>query len=220
MSELLAKVLPLALGAAISPTSLAALLVVLSGRRPIARGAAFVIAWLSVLAGLSAIGLWGVRSTTPSPAAAEVAHAVDAIAGVLLLLLALGTVLRAALRDPAIPATDAEPADERRPGLWGAFLLGLAMMVTNLSTILLYLPAMHEISIAHVARADEVVAVIVAFLVTSLPVTAPYTLRLAAPGVSTRAFARLHDVLTRHQRQIGVAVEVLFGVWLLVKAVR
>ena len=220
MGELLSKVLPLALGAAVSPTSLAALLVVLSGKRPIARGAAFLVAWLTVLLGLTAIGLWGVRQTTPNPAASQVGHVVDGIAGILLLLLALGTVLRAALRDPAAPAAEEDPTADHRPGLRGAFLLGLAMMVTNLSTILLYLPAMHAIATAHVARADEVTAAILAFLVTSLPVTAPFTLRLAAPGVSSRAFARLHEYLTKHQRQIGVAVEVLFGVWLLVKALR
>lgn len=220
MDELLSKILPLALGAAVSPTSLAALLVVLSGRRPIARGAAFLTAWLSVLLGLTALGLWGVRQTAPNPATSTVGHVVDGIAGVLLLLLALGTVLRSTLRDPAAPADEATPTDESRPGLWGAFLLGLAMMVTNLSTILLYLPAMHAIAISHVGRPDEFLAVALVLVIASLPVTVPFAFRVVAPGTSTRAFARLHALLTRYQRQIGVGVEVVFGVWLVWKAVR
>ena len=220
MGDLLPKILPLSLGAAMSPTSLAALLVVLAGRRPIARGAAYLVGWLTVLVGLSAIGLWGVRQTAPSPTTETVGHVVDGIAGVLLLLLALGTVLMSALRGPAVATDEVPSATDHRPGLGGAFLLGVAMMVTNLSTILLYLPAMHAISMAHVARSDEVVAFALAFLITSLPVTLPFVVRIAAPGPSSRAFERLHRFLTAHQRTIGIVVEVVFGVWLVVKALR
>jgi len=219
MGELLSKVLPLSLGAAVSPTVLAVVLVVLAGRRAIARGTAYVIGVLVVLAGLTALGLYGVRQAAPSAATIEVERAVDAIAGVLLLLLALGTILRAAVRDPAAPSETPSPTAEGRSSLGGAFVLGVAMMLSNFSTILLYLPAMHVISTAGVAAGDKVLAVAVAFVVTSLPATVPLVVRVVAPGPSARAFDRLHGFIARNQRRIGVTIEVIFGVYLVVKAI-
>lgn len=220
MSELLSKVVPLSLGAAISPTVLAVGLVILSGRRAVARGAAFVAGVLVVLSGLTALGLYGVRQAAPSATTSDVEHIVDAVVGVLLLLLALGTVLRASTHDPATPPPDDAPPTDHRPGLWGAFVLGLAMMVSNFSTILLYLPAMHLVSAADMGGSDRVVAVVLAFVITSLPATAPFLFRVLSPGVSARAFDGLHAFLARHQRQIGVGVEVVFGVYLVVKGLR
>lgn len=219
MGELLSKVIPLSLGAAVSPTVLAVILVVLSGRRAIARGSAYLAGVLMVLAGLTALGLYGVRQTDPSPETELVGHVVDGIAGVLLLLLALGTVLRAALRDPAAPAPVTHDSDHR-PGITGAFVLGTAMMISNFSTILLYLPAMHTISIAHVNTGDQVLAVALAFVITSLPASLPYLFRIVAPAAAAPMFDRLHAFVAHNQRRIGVAIELLFGAYLLVKALR
>ena len=71
--------------------------------------------------------------------------------------------------DPAEQADDT-PKDTRNPGLVSAFLLGVAIMLTNFSTILLYLPAMRAISASRVADTDKVVAVAVALVITLLPV--------------------------------------------------
>ncbi|MFM8860860.1 MAG: GAP family protein [Acidimicrobiia bacterium] len=222
MGELLSKVLPLSLGAAISPTVLAVVLVVLSGRRAVARGAAYVAGVLVILAGLTALGLYGVRQVTPSATTTYIERAIDAVAGVLLLLLALGTMLRAAARDAAAPPdepTEAPtPEPDRRSGVGGAFVLGMAMMLSNFSTILLYLPAMHIVSTAEVTDRDKVLAVALAFVITSLPATMPLVVRIVAPGPASRAFGRLHEFISHNQRRIGVTIEVLFGVYLVIKA--
>lgn len=221
MGELLSKVLPLSLGAAISPTVLAVALVVLSGRRAVARGATYVAGVLVVLVGLTALGLYGVRTATPTPATTDIERVIDGFAGALLLLLAAGTILRGALHDPddpAAPAAGSTPPPDRQPGLRGAFLLGMAMMLANFSTILLYLPAMHAIAVADVADTEQAIAVVIAFVVTSLPAMAPLVFRVIAPGPAGRLFEGLHGFITRHQRQIGVVIEVLFGVYLVVKA--
>jgi len=220
MGDLLTRLLPLSLGAAISPTVLAVALTVLSGRRAVARGVAYVAGVLLVLGGLTAIGLYGVRRTAPSATTTEIGHVVDGIAGVLLLLLAIGTILRGALRDPAAPPPETAPPPEHQPGLRGAFVLGLAMMLANFSTILLYLPAMHLVSASGVPVGDKAIAVALAFVITSLPATMPLLFRVVAPGPAGRMFDGLHTFITRHQRRIGVTIEVLFGVYLVVKALR
>jgi threonine/homoserine/homoserine lactone efflux protein len=94
------------------------------------------------------------------------------------------------------------------------------MMLSNFSTILLYLPAMREVSAANVPRAEQALAVGLVFVITALPIVAPLVVRVVAPGPSAQWFESLHRVVVRHQTQLSVVIEVVFGVYLLVKAIR
>ena len=80
-------------------------------------------------------------------------------------------------------------------------------MTTNFSTILLYLPAMRAISAARVADSDKVVAVTVALLITLLPVLVVYLLAVLVPKYSKPMLDRMHGVIDRHQRAIGITIE-------------
>lgn len=225
MGELLSKVIPLSLGAAVSPTVLIVMLLVLSGRRAIARGAAFLVGVLVVLGGLTALGLLISHASHESTIQVEITHAIDVAAGVLLLLLALATVLKAVAAGRAgavtVPAdSDAEPDPERTAGILSAFLIGMAMMASNFSTILLYLPAMRTISASTVATGDKVIAVIIAFVITSVPATVPFGLRVGLPTASAKLLERMRAFTQRHAKEIGVAVELIFGVYLVLKGVR
>ena len=222
MGELLSKVLPLSLGAAVSPTVLIVMLLVLSGRRPIARGTAFLVGVLAVLGGLTAVGLLVSHTSHESTTQLEITHTVDAVAGVLLLVLAVATVVRALAARAgadADPPADHEDTDATSSaGILSALLLGMAMMLSNFSTILLYLPAMRAISAADVGFGDKALAVAIALVLTSIPATVPYLLRVTIPRASANLLQTLRAGAQRHSRQIGVAIEVIFGVYLLAKA--
>lgn len=221
MGELIGKTLPLAFGAAISPTVLAlALLVLSSTRRPVARGAAYLGGVLLMFGVLTVVGLAVTNHATGAGSSLNpVTRAIDGTIGFLLLLLAVRTVVRVVTIDRDHPESVTQPArPERYTSLWAAFVLGIAMMMSNFSTILLYLPAMREISSSSVDVADKAVVVVMVFVIASLPATLPFMVRVTAPGPSARWFAALHRVVTRYQRQIGIVIEVVFGVYLLVKA--
>jgi hypothetical protein len=216
VGELLSKVVPLSLGAAFSPTVLALLLVVLTGKRSVARATAFLVGLFVVFAGLTVLGLAISHSTHASPSRADVTRAIDLMAGALLLLLAVGTLLRGLLREP-VTHDGPPPKAGHDPGLVSAFLLGLVIMTTNFSTILLYLPAMRAISAARVSDSDKVVAVALALLITMLPVLVVYLLAVLVPKYSKPLLDRMHVFIDRHQRTIGISIEVIFGVYLVVK---
>jgi len=221
VGELLSKTLPLALGAAVSPTVLAlGLLILSSPKRPVARGLAYTAGVLLVLGGLTAVGLLVTHHGTGMGSDRNpVTRAIDGTLGAVLLLLALHTVLRMLTTDRDAPHDPAPPTSAARAtGLGAALLLGMAMMVANFSTILLYLPAMREVSAARVPVADKALVVVVVFLITSLPATLPMATRLVAPGPSAKWFGALHGWVARHQRVIGLVVEVVFGAYLLLKA--
>ncbi|CAB4749117.1 unannotated protein [freshwater metagenome] len=221
MGELLSKIIPLALGAAISPTVLAVGLLILSTpKRAVVRGTAFTAGVMTILAALTAVGLKLTHHATSVAAARQpITRAIDATFGLVLLLLALSTVLRAMSTDKESAAATNSPADpDKHSSLGAAFVLGMAMMMMNFSTILLYLPAMREISVSRLDFSDKAVAVCVAFLITSMAATLPLGLRLIAPVKSAAWFASLHTLVTRYQRQIAVTIEVIFGAYLLLKA--
>jgi threonine/homoserine/homoserine lactone efflux protein len=220
VAQLLAKAIPLALGAAVSPTVLAVGLLILSGpRRPVARGTAFTAGVLAILGVLTAFGLTLTHHAVSGPAKHDpITRAIDGTFGAVLLLLALATVLKALTTDREDPAPKPEADPDKHAGLAAAFLLGTAMMMANFSTILLYLPAMREISASRVGTTDKAVVVVIVFLITSLAATVPLLLRVLVPGPAARWFTSLHAAVTRHQRQVAVVIEVVFGAYLLVKA--
>jgi hypothetical protein len=77
---------------------------------------------------------------------------------------------------------------------------------------------MREVSASRVPQGDKVVVVAIVFLITSLAATLPLLVRVVAPGPAARWFAALHGFVSRHQRQIAIVIEVVFGAYLLVKA--
>ncbi len=238
MGALLTHVLPLAVGAAISPTVLAvALLTLSSPRRPVARGVAFVAGVLVVIAGLSVVGLRLPQHVgRPSAIRLEITRTVDLVVGVLLLLLAVATLLRMlttdrsadaptqdlssqdpSTQDPSTQDPSTRAAAQGRDGLGAAALLGAAMMIGDFSTILLYLPAMHEIARSHTTDAQKALALVLAVLITSLPATLPLLIRVAAPGPAERTFTTMHAWVARHSNQVAFVVALVFGLWLVWK---
>src|SRR4249919_1135201 len=120
MGSLLAETLPLALGAAVSPVLLVLTLTTLSGPRRLARGAALAIGAAVPLAALSFLAVVVGITTGHMSRIDEVA-------------LDLRAARHGATARPEQPLS-AHPA-----GLGRSFMLGLAGMATNVTTIALSL---------------------------------------------------------------------------------
>lgn len=210
MADLWAHVLPLALGAAVSPTVLAVNLIVLgSPRRPRSRGAGFALGGAVVIAVLSIVALAGLLPTTTSSGASTTGAAVDLVCAVVLVLLAIR-----ALRRPAPAAR--QPAD----GPWLGYVgLGAAVMATNFTTIVLYVPAMKDIARADVPGTTQAAAVVVTMAITTVTLWVPLVLTLLAPGVAGRVLGGLDGFLTAHQRAVTVVICFGFAVLLAVKGI-
>jgi hypothetical protein len=91
-------------------------------------------------------------------------------------------------------------------------------MISNLSTILLYLPAMHAVSASSASSGAKVMAVAVAALITSIPATVPLLLRIALPKRSASIFGAINRFVTDHQRAITITVEIAFGAYLIYRS--
>ena len=219
MGSLLAIVVPLGLGAAISPTLFALEVLVLSGRRhPVARAWALAGGAAATLIAFSVLGLTLLQNLHAgrhhrSPADATV----DLAAGVLLALLAAR-----ALHPRKTAAESHHDRTQRRladaPTILFVGVGGLGMLV-NFSTLLLFLPALHEISRSSVSLAGKGAAWLVLLVITLLPVLIPVTLVVMLGRRASSLLERLNRFVGGHSRQITVSIEVLFAVVLIWKGI-
>ncbi len=199
MGRLLAVVLPLALGAAVSPTLLGMQLVVLSRRvEPLKRAWAVAVGAAVVLAGYAAVAVLLARSTGGPHSPSEAGAIVKLVAAVLLLVLGI-RALRATPK-PAKPE-HAAPHPEGR-----AFAIGAGLMLTNFSSIVLFLPAMHAIGIAKVGLADQLIAFVLLYAITLAPAYGPpLVVSLMGPSAK-QALDNLNRFFVDHRRTISAVI--------------
>ena len=210
MSSLLREVIPLALGAAISPVIFLLQLNTLTGERPIARGAALTAGAAVVLIIVSTIGVLvgdtGFYTNDTLKAAINIAFGA--------LLIAVG--LRALLRPPKPKAPKADP---RPPSIGRSFLAGAGGMASNLTTFALYTPALALIAGSGLLLRQQGLAALIILLITLAVAWVPLVLAAVVPGASTRLLPSLGRWMNANNRWIQVVLGLGFGVWLLLKGI-
>ncbi len=219
MGSLLAIVVPLALGAAISPTLFALEVLVLSGRRhPVARAWALAGGAAATLIAFSVLGLTLLRNLHSGHHHRSLADAaIDLVAGVLLALLAARALhRRRTAAESHRDRTQRRLADTPTILFVGVGSLG---MLVNFSTLLLFLPALHEISRSPVSLAGKGATWLILLVITLLPVLIPVTLVGVLGRRASPMLQRLNKFVGGHSRQITVGIEVLFAVVLIWKGI-
>ncbi|MGZ8765511.1 MAG: GAP family protein [Acidimicrobiia bacterium] len=213
MISLLVRVLPLAFGAAVSPTLLTVVALLLAGAKTRRDAIVFAAGTLavSVAIGLAVLLVFNRALERHHDTTGHRGAAIDIVLGVVLLALAVREIV-------AEPKTK-EPKDRRQLGVGASFTLGLVVMAANFSSLVLYLAALKEIVRADVATASELVVTAVFIVIMLLPVELPLLLTVVAPGSSERILTRIGAAVKRHSHTIAVVVLVVFGAYLVVKGV-
>lgn len=207
MGEHYGIVVPLALGAAISPTTLALQLFVLSRKTaPLARAWAIAAGYAVVLLAMMAIAFMFAASTgSGSQSKPEAWLKLACAVG----LAALGVL---ALRRPPKQRKQAPEGGEPRLGRF--FAIGIALMATNLTTAALYLPAMHDVGDAGASAPGVVLAAFVVIAITLFPAVAP-PLAVTLLGERARiALDTLSAFCARHSQAINASVCFGFAIFL------
>jgi len=212
VGSLLSQVLPLAAGAAVSPAILALQLLVLARgagavRRSwfIAAGAASVLVVEAALALSLAEGRGG--SGTPP----DWRSAVKLAAAVALLLMGIRNLVRK-------PAPKKESQGGIGPGR--ALGLGVVLMVTNVTTLALYFPLVHEISTDDASLTAKAVVFAVASLIVMIPAAGPPLVVTVLGDRADAGLKRMNTFVTAHHQTISAAVCFLFALVLGVPALR
>jgi nitric oxide reductase large subunit len=138
-------------------------------------------------------------------------------AGLLAALAARSLLHRPTAAEQQTPRTAGRLATA--PTFWfvGAGALG---MVLNFSTLVLYLPALHEITRSDASLGARSLAFGLLFVITLLPVLVPVTAVTLLGERATPALRATHDFVTRHVRLIGAVIEVVFAAYLVARGIR
>ncbi len=217
MGALLATVLPLALGAAVSPTLFALEVLVLSGRRhPVGRGWAVAGGSAVMLLLYTVLGLTVLEHVAHHRSHSATDATIDLGAALLLGLLAV----RALSRRPTVAENHSRKAtrmqSEPTVAFWG---LGALAMLVNFSTLVLYLAALHQVSHSSVDLAEKVVVGVVLMLITLIPVLLPVSLVTALGHKADPMLTRVNGFVSGHARQITAGIEFVFCLVLLFKGI-
>lgn len=217
MLRLLLATVPLALGAAVSPAVLVAVVALLaSGGRRVA--GAFV-AGAAAFTTIFTFACWlAMRSTVVGVASGHHprrAATIDLVVGGLLLLWGLvRLVRRRGHRD--------EPRPENPPRhLGGAAALGVGFvaMATNLSSLPLLFVAARLVAHAHLSTGRAVLVLVVDIAVALMLAWIPLALAYVAPGASARILDSVHRFLTTHGATLLTVVLLVLGPYLIVHGV-
>ena len=219
MGDLLATVLPLALGAAVSPTLAPRVIAVLaSGDDPVRRAAALAAGATVPLVLIAVV----VLTTMHAAGAAEPGDAHRTLDGVVDLVFGalLAGVAWRALQPTATPQEQQAVRAERAPGGPGRYVaLGTGIMLVNVSTLALFVPAMKDIARAGVPVGQEVAAVAFVLVIVLIPAWLPVALRVAFPERTAPLLRPVGCWLHDHQRLLGGWVAAGFAAYLVLRGV-
>ena len=215
MGSLLAQVLPLAAGAAISPALLTLQLLTLAkGGAAVKRAWAIAAGAGVVLLVEAVMALSLAESTGGSGTAPDWKSAVKLAAAVALVLVGIRNLTKA----PAPPKK--EDAPERGTGAARSFGLGVVLMATNVTTLALYFPMVHEISTDDASLGAKAVVFAIAFAIVMIPAAGPPLLVTVLGERSKAGLDRMNVFVTAHHQAINAAVCFLFALVLGVPALR
>lgn len=214
LSLILFSLLPLGIGAAISPWPTTVTIMFLSTGRPLAKALAYLIGYSAVLVaiGIFALTVFGGGDYEGGDRSSAVGGTIDVVFGILFLVLALKLWLKAP--DPSAP-----------PPRWmsafgsintiGAFLLGVFMMVTNFSTLPLYIAGLKEIVTANLNPAGTLFALVLFILLIVVELLVPIVVYARSPRRGGERLDGARQWLEKYNRVITICIFVFYGILLL-----
>jgi hypothetical protein len=212
--------LPFAVGVAVSPIPIVAVVLLLTTRRARVNGAVFIAGWL---AGLAVIGAITLSIADPADASSSGAPATwvswlkVALGAALILVAALQFRHRPRNGDRVELPKWMARADEIKP--LPAAGLGVVMGALNPKNLLLAAAAAAAIAQTGISGGEQAIAYAVFALVGTLGVGTPVGIYVAMGARSAKPLAELKDWMAQHNAVISAVICLIIGVKLIGDAI-
>jgi threonine/homoserine/homoserine lactone efflux protein len=215
LGEAIGNLLPAAVGVALSPIPIVAVVLMLSTPRARANGSAFAVGWVLGLLVVSNIVLVVASGADDSDSASSTT------ASTMTLLLGLLFFVMAARQWRSRPAKGEEPS---MPGWVAAvdhfkapksFALGVALSALNPKNLALTVAAAASIAQEGLSAVDAEIAAIVFVVIGSLSVVGPVVLYLVAGARVAHVLTSIKDFMIEHNAVIMMVVLLVLGAKLL-----
>jgi hypothetical protein len=218
--ELVVAVAPLGLASAVTPTLFALQVLVVSGPRWRRRATAVALGAAVVFAAVFGLVLAGFSQLPDAGGGGHgrLEYLVSLVVGAALVPVGLWMLRPHPQADAAMERKVEGHAEHATP--WVYFGLAAYMSLTDVSSLLVIVPALHLVTSSAVAIAGKALVVILLFGCIMLPVLVPPTAVLIGGDRAVARLRRLYDAVMGHQIQVMGAVAVIVGVVLLWRGVR
>lgn len=219
LSQAIGDLLPSAVGVALSPLPIVAVILMLGTPKARSNGPAFAIGWIVGLVVVSTIVLVVASGADdPDSSASTTVNWVRLGLGVLLLVLA-AKQWRGRPRHGEAPVMPKwmSTIDSFTPGK--SLVLGAALSGINPKNLVLTMAAAATIAQAGLSGSDSAVAVAVFVVIGSLTVAGPVVLYLVATDKAKAPLASLKDFMSDHNAVIMMVVFLILGAKLIGSAI-
>lgn len=206
----LGDLLPTAIGVALSPVPIIAVVLMLATPRGRANGVAFAVGWVLGLVAVSVAVLLLASGADTSSSASDTVSWGKVVLGVVLLALAV----RSWRTRPRAGAEAELPGWMSKLDTFTpvrSLVLGAALSGVNPKNLALTAAAAASIAQAGIAGGPTAVAVAVFVVLGSLTVAGPVVVALAARDKSAAALSALRQFMSQHNTAIMMVVLVVFG---------
>jgi threonine/homoserine/homoserine lactone efflux protein len=215
LSQAISDFLPLALGVALSPVPIIAVILVLGTPKARSDGPMFAIGWVLGLAGVSVVVLLVARGASNTNSGSS--NAVDTIKlalGLLFIVMAAGQWRKRPKRgEEAVMPKWMATIDNFTEGK--SFGIGLALSGANPKNLALTLAAAGSIAQAGLSGSQDAVAVAVFVIIGSLSVVGPVAFFMFARDRADKPLASIKEFMTDHNAVIMMVVLLILGAKLL-----
>ena len=220
MGAVIGDLLPLAVGIAISPIPIIAVILMLLSPKATATGTGFLLGWVVgiVVVTLVVLAVVGQAGNTAGGQPSTLSSVIKLVLGVLLILLAV----RQWRGRPKEGETGTMPTwmDAIESFTFGrALVLGFGLSAVNPKNLLLCLAAGTTIGAAHLPAGQIVVAMVVFTLLAASTIAVPVLGYLAARDRMVAPLDRLRGWLTQHNAAVMAVLLLVIGAALIGKGI-
>ena len=216
MGQAIGQMLPFAIGIAISPIPIVAIVLMLGTRNAKSDSLAFLVGWLGAmaLAGVILLAIAGSADVTENGAPSDSSSTLKVVLGVVL----LGLAVKQWRKRPA-------PGEEPEMPKWMDAIeeftpvksagLGVLVSVVNPKNLILMVGGATAIAQTEVSGADQAIAWIIFMVIATIGVAAPIVIYFAMGDKAAGILADLKAWMAHHNAAIMAVILVIIGVKLI-----
>ena len=216
LSQAIGNLLPSAVGVALSPIPIIAIIVMLGTKDARRNGPAFAAGWVLGLSAVSLVVLF-VRGSSASDSSSADSSGIDwsqVLFGVLFLVMARNQWRKRPPKGEAAPMPKwMESIDHIAPTK--AFSLGILLSAVNPKNLALTAAAAAGIAQVGLSDGDELVAAAVFVVIGSVSVVGPVVFNLVAPERAAKPLAAVEEFMAQNNAVIMMVILLLLGVKML-----
>ena len=219
LSSLLTSVLPLALGAAVSPTVLIGIILILSiTKRPKLNGIAFYTGSIILLLIIVALGVFVSKAIvlTTGTHSSTASVYFDIILGILLILLGIRRA-RKEDKDPDKDKFKEDASISAGKAFIKSMIFGFGLFIINFTTTILVFAAGKDIGLSAAPIFDKLIVVVILTIITLLVVEIPLLIYILVPKTANKLLEPVNIWMQKNGKYLMAAIFFVFGIYLLIK---